>query len=313
MLDVKYFAAIIIGFCICILVNVTKDGSFWAAVSSAVAASISAFVACQMYQKEKYKEKTENDKELLYAIIQVAALYNKLHSLYLGNDRTDESFNNLKRLDKNSLFDETNRAFYNTNHPDKFNENFIELIVAMAYFKGGVATNNKCLIVDYANVLDNMKYCYEIIVDAYESNGYQNSKILKIVENLLLNEKDIKDAKSEFQEVKLRYDKRNKEAVFIFEWFDKFFLVAIKKVLDMQDELEKHEFLNLEDEVAKIIVSKLMDNAIDLEDEKDEVFNNIPLSKEEEIAKKIISDIRLLYSKKQDDGSIAFVAQTNPS
>lgn len=81
----------------------------------------------------------------------------------------------------------------------------------------------------------------------------------------------------------------------------------------MQDELEKHEFLNLEDEVAKIIVSKLMDNAIDLEDEKDEVFNKIPLSKEEEIAKKIISDIRLLYSKKQDDGSIAFVAQTNPS
>ena len=56
-----------------------------------------------------------------------------------------------------------------------------------------------------------------------------------------------------------------------------------------------------------------MDNAIDLEDEKDEVFNKIPLSKEEEIAKKIISDIRLLYSKKQDDGSIAFVAQTNPS
>ena len=311
MLEIKYFAAIVIGFCICIFVNVTKDGPFWAAVGSAIAAAISAFVAWQMYQKEKYKEKTENDKDLLYAIIQVA-LYNKLHSLYLGNDRTDESLNNLKRLDKKSLFDETNRAFYNTSHPDKFNENFIELIVAMAYFKGGVATNNKCLIVDYANVLDNMRCCYEIIVDAYEANGYQNSKIFKIVENLLLKEKDVKDAKSEFQEVKLRYDKRNIEAVFIFDWFDKFFSVAIEKVLASKNELEKCELLKLEEDVAKIIVSKLMDNEIDLEDEKEKVFKKSLLSAEEEIAKEMISDIKMLYGRRLPDGSIMFTAKNTP-
>ena len=70
--------------------------------------------------------------------------------------------------------------------------------------------------------------------------------------------------------------------------------------------------LKLEEDVAKIIVSKLMDNEIDLEDEKEKVFKKSLLSAEEEIAKEMISDIKMLYGRRLPDGSIMFTAKNTP-
>ena len=248
------------------LLNIGTDGAFFAAVGSAIAAIFSACVAWRMYKKEKEKEKFENDKDLFYAIVQIASLFNKLDVLYFDNAKTDESIEKLKKLDKRVLFDENNRAFYNPGHPYLFNFKFINLALSIATFKAMNATKNKYLIVDYSNVLLVLSCCQDILNDAYKLNGYGNSEIMKIVEEVIFGNKGQKSNKDNFVR---SFNKRRNIALYIFNWFNSFFEQALN--VTIKQELTSEQILDLEEKVAKIFLMEIMGGKLRLD--KDEKIN----------------------------------------
>ena len=162
---------------------------------SMIAAGASALAAWLTYTYNVEKDNQKDGKDFLFVIVQLAALYNKVHGLYFNlGQKSQNTFSSIIDINREKVFDESNKSYYNNSFHIKFINDFIDLMAIMAFWKGTKIKDSTTLVADYCNAVQILKICNKIIVDVYTNKGYGAELVYNVTKDTLLTIKDSEDS-----------------------------------------------------------------------------------------------------------------------
>jgi len=175
---------------------------------SMIAAIASALATWFTYSYNKNKDKNINEADFLYSVVQLAALYTKIQALYFDYDRsTKERISEVRELNRDCIFNECDKAFYNYSFPEKFIEKFTNLVTLISFWKGTTPKTSKELLADFCNAQDVLIQCYEILNEVYKNGGYGREKVLCVVEDTLFRGRDENSIDKDLKKLEKDYKK----------------------------------------------------------------------------------------------------------
>lgn len=254
MLDIKYAVALVIGFLIGALYNITKDAiatSTIAAIASAIAAGCSAWVAYRTYKKQEEQELYGKDERLIYIVGQLVILYNKLFSSYFGGSRNYEVFEKATLLDRENFFNEENPLLYNLLFPNKINEKMIELVEAVSFWKASVPIKPRILFYDYYYVVKMLDTILEILFEIYCESKVKRIYMKNILSKLLKHER-ISEVEENIKDSRRIWQRKHSEYYYVMKDFDRLFYVTnqILLIVTTSKSIEEIE----KDVVSKFVI-----------------------------------------------------------
>lgn len=162
---------------------------------SMIAAGASALAAWLTYTYNVKKDNREDRKDFLFVIVQIAALYNKVHGLYFNlGQKSQNTFSSIIDINREKVFDESNKSYYNNSFSMELTNDIADLMVIMAFWKGTKIKDSTTFAADYCNAVQILKICNKIIVDVYTNKGYGNELVYNVTKDTLLAIKDSVDS-----------------------------------------------------------------------------------------------------------------------